>query len=140
MLATKAELLQRFHRARSMLMRLDEEEVLLPVEAERGIIYFEACVAAIREAIAELEAPIARPEEPSADWARADVERAGRVYKLGKHLTTYEDLLKRARMLWSKWAPNVQAPVGDEVVDDDVIAVQAENASDGDGDDDGDFL
>jgi len=109
--ANKAELLQRFHRARSTLDRIAEENVLLRVEAERGVIYFEMCVAAIEEAISEFEAPAARPADATPAWARAQSERAGRVFLLRKHLETYKGLAWRARSRWSVWAPNVMRPV-----------------------------
>ncbi len=109
--ANKAELLQRFHRARSMLERIAEEKVLLCVEAERGVIYFEMCVAAIEEANSEFEAPAERPADASPAWARAESERAGRAFLLRKHLDTYKDLAWRARSRWSAWAPNVVSPV-----------------------------
>lgn len=109
--ANKAELLQRFHRARSTLDRIAEENVLLRVEAERGVIYFEMCVVAIEEAISEFEAPAERPTDPSPAWARAASERAGRAFLLRRHLDTYKDLVRRARSRWSAWAPNVMPPV-----------------------------
>ena len=109
--ANKAELLQRFHRARSTLDRIAEENVLLRVEAERGVIYFEMCVAAIEEAISEFEAPAERPADPSPAWARAASERAGQAFLLRKHLDTFKDLVRRARSRWSAWAPNVTPPM-----------------------------
>lgn len=109
-LASKGELLQRFHRAHSMLARLAEEEPMLRVEAERSIIYFESCVAAIADAISECEAPPEASAAVSANEARAMMERMGRAHMLRKHLSTYKDLVTRARKLWSPWAPRVHPP------------------------------
>lgn len=117
-LANKAELLQRFHRVRSTQARAVEEKAMLCIEAERSVIYYEKLVAAIEEAIAEIDAHAARPADATAEDARAHMERAGRAHLLRKHLADYQRVAKRARSLFSKWAPNVAPPAADAQPDD----------------------
>ena len=144
--AHKAALMQRFHRVRSTLVRCEEEEVLLRVEAERGVIYFDLCVTAIKDAIEEFEAPVERIADPAADpaasaaWARTQGERAGRAFLLRGHLADYEALAKRARTLWSVWARNVKAPVAGATATGGGAAADAGIAGQDDGEAGGDEM
>lgn len=137
--ASKGDLLERFHRVRSMLARIGEEHELLPIEAQRGVMYFDKCCAALEVAISELEAPAEPPAEPSAEWARAAAERVGKAYLLRKHLSTYQGLGKRARTLWSVWASSIQPPSGSTDVNGSGAAAGASHADGQDSGDDSEF-
>lgn len=104
------DVLLRFHHERESLARLEEEKIKLPIEALRGMMFFNYCCTTLAAAISEREEPRAAPEQPQPTWARDCAVHAGEAYILRKHLAEYEGMRREACKRWRLWAPGLPAP------------------------------